>query len=282
MFVKEAPAEHPEAALIEAAGLRWLDAAARSVGGVPVAQVHDVGAGRLRLEQIEQTAPDEAAAREFGVRLARTHRSLAHDPDLRFGGLPEEYPAGQPPMFGPADQPIAMGDQTHRSWGAFHATQRLDPLLSLLHQQGTGDSAVIRQARDRIASGAFDDDEPPALIHGDLWAGNVLWRRVPQEPAPASASASAGPASAAPVEAVLIDPAAHLGHRETDIGFLHLFGLPGLDAAMEGYQSQAPLREGWQQRLPLHQLFCLTAHWALFGTAYRAATLTAAERVVSL
>ncbi|WP_261624161.1 fructosamine kinase family protein [Nesterenkonia marinintestina] len=278
VFEKETPAGHPEAALIEAAGLRWLDEAARSVDGVAVAQVQAVRPGRLTLERIEPAVPDEAAAHDFGRRLARTHRSLAHDADLEFGMLPPEHPTGAAPLFGPADHPLPMGASTAPGWGAFHASQRLDPLIELLHGSGDPDELrLLRAARGRIASGELDDDEPPALIHGDLWAGNVLWRA--QDEGEGESLGEGGPTH---VEAVLIDPAAHLGHRETDIGFLHLFGLPGLDDAMVGYESEVPLRQGWRDRIPMHQLFCLAAHRALFGTAYRGATLHAAERVLSL
>lgn len=270
MFEKRTPAGQPQAALVEAAGLQWLDEAARSVDGVAVVQVLGVRPGRLTLEHVDQVAPDAAAAYDFGRRLARTHRSLAHDDGAEFGMLPPEHPAETAPLFGPADHPLTMGSATAPGWGAFHASQRLDPIIELL--DGTADRdelRLLRAARDRIASGELDDDEPPALIHGDLWSGNVLWRSA-EDGAPGG------------VEAVLIDPAAHLGHRETDIGFLHLFGLPGLDDAVAGYESEQPLRPGWRNRIPMHQLFCLAAHRVLFGTAYRGATLHAAERVLSL
>ncbi|MCH8570560.1 fructosamine kinase family protein [Nesterenkonia sp. AY15] len=115
----------------------------------------------------------------------------------------------------------------------------------------------------------LDDAEPPALIHGDLWAGNVFWT-------PAAAG------EVQEVQSVLIDPAAHAGHRETDIALLHLFGFPQLGEVVSGYQSQHPLRQGWQERIPLHQFLCLAAHWLLFGAGYRGPTLSAAGTVLRL
>src|SRR6478752_4834379 len=56
-----------------------------------------------------------------------------------------------------------------------------------------------------VAAGTFDSAEPASRLHGDLWSGNVLWTAR---------------------EAVLIDPAAHGGHRETDLAMLALFGAP--------------------------------------------------------
>ena len=76
------------------------------------------------------------------------------------------------------------------------------------------------QARDaidaviaRCDAGDFDDDDPPARLHGDLWSGNVMWT---------------------PDGAVLIDPAAHGGHRETDLAMLALFGCPHFDDGDRG------------------------------------------------
>ncbi|GAA3284283.1 fructosamine kinase family protein [Nesterenkonia halobia] len=273
---KSVPADRPEAALVEAAGLRWLAEPASS-GGAAVVGVEAAADGLLELEEIVEARPDPQAAEAFGAALAITHRSLAaQGQPPPFGALPEEHPAGVAPFFGPAEDLRDVGAGTHDSWGAFHAGERLDPLLAELDAgpwAADGDSRrLLQRVRDRIASGALDDDEPPARIHGDLWAGNVLWRAAPAERGRGSGA----------VEAVLIDPAAHAGHREADLGMLRLFGLPHLDRVMQGYQRTAPLRDGVEDRVPLHQLFPLLAHWVLFGPGYAAPTLRAAESALRL
>ncbi len=98
--------------------------------------------------------------------------------------------------------------------------------------------------------------EPPARLHGDLWSGNVLW-------------AADG--------VWLIDPAAHGGHRETDLAMLALFGLPHLDRVLAAYAEAAPLADGWRDRVPLHQLFPLVVHATLFGGGYGAQAAAAAR-----
>lgn len=90
-------------------------------------------------------------------------------------------------------------------------------------------------------------DEPPARLHGDLWSGNVVWGHD---------------------GAVLVDPAAHGGHRETDLAMLALFGLPHLQRLVDAYDEERPLADGWQDRQPLHQLFPVLVHAAMFGSAY--------------
>lgn len=245
--------------MVEAAGLRWL-ASARPQGGPRVAEVLSVEPGRLALERITTTSPTPQAAEEFGAALARMHGSL--QPGTAFGALPPDHP-DTPPLFGPAEQLLEVGDGKHATWGAFHAQERLALILELLGPElSPSDDRTLRAACERIASGELDQDEPAALIHGDLWSGNVLWH--------------------AQEGAVLIDPAAHAGHRESDLAMLQLFGLPHLERVLASYQEQASLAEGWEDRVPVHQLFFLAVHWLLFGPSYRRPTLAAAERALAL
>ena len=116
------------------------------------------------------------------------------------------------------------------------------------------DAVVVERACGRLPQ----LDGPPARLHGDLWSGNVLW------------SADG---------AWLIDPAAHGGHRETDLAMLALFGCPHLDAVLGAYDEAAPLADGWRERVPLHQLFPLLVHAALFGGGYGAQAAAAAATV---
>lgn len=110
---------------------------------------------------------------------------------------------------------------------------------------------------DRLAGGEFDDDDPPARLHGDLWAGNVLWTAK---------------------GATLIDPAAHGGHRETDLAMLALFGAPHLERIIAAYREAHPLADGWPTRVALHQLHPVMLHAVLFGGGYAAQALTIARR----
>jgi fructosamine-3-kinase len=79
---------------------------------------------------------------------------------------------------------------------------------------------------------------------------------------------------------VLIDPAAHGGHRETDLAMLALFGLPHLPRMLSAYEEETPLADGWEQRQPLHQLFPLLVHACSHGGRYGALAGDAARRVL--
>ncbi len=233
----------------EAAGLRWLSCA----GGARIARVLSVSPGRIELERVGTTRPTADAARRFGASLARTHDAGA----AAFGAPPDGW--GGPGFIGRRPQAYAHEE----SWGAFYARDRVLPFVDIAVAAGNLDSdeaELVRRACLPIAAGDFDDDEPPARIHGDLWAGNVLF-------------------SAEGV--VLIDPAAHGGHRETDLAMLALFGTPHLDEILEGYRRQHPLRSGWRDRMPLHQLHPLAVHAAGHGRAYGVELVRAARAVLA-
>ncbi|WP_258934760.1 hypothetical protein [Nesterenkonia pannonica] len=82
-------AEPPEAAHVEAAGLRWLKEA-EAQGGPRIAEVIAAEHGRLVIETVSADGPSSQAAAAFGQALARMHGSLLAEAE--FGELPTEHP----------------------------------------------------------------------------------------------------------------------------------------------------------------------------------------------
>ena len=228
----------------EVAGLRWLAVP----GGPPLPEV--LGEDPLVTRMIPAGRPTRAAAEEFGRRLTVMHAAGADA-------------FGSPPPGGPADALIGrapMRNVPAPSWPAWYARDRVLPYVRAARDAGTLDAAevaVLERAAARVAA----PTEPPARLHGDLWSGNVLW---------------------APDGAWLIDPAAHGGHRETDLAMLALFGLPRLPDVLAGYVEARPLADGWRDRVPLHQLHPLAVHAASHGAGYAAPLVDAARAVLAL
>ncbi|MGI5179934.1 fructosamine kinase family protein [Dactylosporangium sp. CA-152071] len=217
----------------EAAGLRWLQEA----GTVQVPSVIAELPAMLALEWIEHGEATPDGASSLGRQLAAMHRA----------GAPS-FGAAWPGFIGTAPLP---NDPSDGPWGPWFAERRLLPFLRTSIDNGALTGSDVADV-ERVIAGisSYGGDEPPSRIHGDLWPGNVLWDR-----------SGAG---------WLVDPAAHGGHRETDLALLGLWGgAPHHDRIMAAYREAWPLADGWQDRVALHRLYLLLVHTALFGAAYR-------------
>ena len=242
VFAKTKRDAVPEFFVTEAVGLNWL----REAGSVAVPEVlavHDDPA-YLVLEWIEPGFTEAETERDLGVALAYLHRMGA-------------------PFFGREDRRSTgsrgLPNERCETWAEFYATQRLLPLAKLARDANALPHDAITQLEDVAGrlEGMVGAAEPPARLHGDLWGGNrvvgtggVSW---------------------------LIDPAAHGGHREFDLAMMRLFGGFG-EACYRAYDEVAPLSDGWEERVTLHQLAPLVVHSIKFGGPYVPATVQAIAR----
>jgi fructosamine-3-kinase len=250
VFVKAHASPPPGTFAAEAAGLAWLAAP----GGPRLPEVLAVAEHWLALEWIEPGGrPDEEA---LGRAIAAMHGAGAAAHGMPPAGTPLGPGLEHPPIrIGPVVLPAAPA----ATWAEAYARDRLLPLVAMASDRGAlpaGTAAAVERICERMADLA-GPSEPPARLHGDLWSGNVL------------AGGGRGPA--------LVDPAAHGGHRETDLAMLRLFGSPS-ERCFAAYAEVAPLAAGHADRVALWQLQPLLVHAVLFGGGYGASVARSAAR----
>lgn len=204
-------------ARLEADGLRMLAAA-----GAPTPDIYHVTHDHIVMAEVDGPEDWEALGRALAACHRTTNREFGYHFDNVLGPLPQ------------------MNAWTP-GWSDFYYADRLFPYLADLPDDLAG---RIRSAADsgRMA-GLLDHGQSPALVHGDLWSGNVVGGRW------------------------LIDPAVHYADRELDLAFAAVFG--GIPERMwRSYEEEWPLDPGWQARRPALQLYHLLVHVRLFGRSY--------------
>ena len=187
----------------------------------------------ILLEWLEKGPVQKDTWRNFGTDLATMHKKqracFGLDGDNYIGSLFQR-------------------NSNHDHWSTFYTECRIMPLVKKLFDMAAFSAKDIDHANSFCKK--LDDlfpKEPPALLHGDLWAGNFLITSNGQ--------------------AAVYDPAVYFGHREMDIGMTKLFG--GFDPRFYGvYHETYPLEKGWEERLPVTQLYPILVHAILFGGHY--------------
>lgn len=198
----------------------------------------------LLTEAIHQGSPRRDFSHNFGRRFARLHlensRRASAERVERFGFEHDNFLGATPQPNGWA------GD-----WCDFWRRHRLGHQLELARRNGVSDATLERlgdRLLDRLDTFLEEPDEPPSLLHGDLWSGNFMVDETG--------------------EPVLIDPACYYGRREADLAMTRLFG--GFDAGFyAAYDATWPLAPGSEERLAIYELYHLLNHLNLFGRGYR-------------
>lgn len=224
---------YPEMFPKEAMGLKTLF----DTNEIPVPEV--IGTGQngdqafLVLKFIESASKRVKFWEDFGQRLAALHKHSMP----KFGLSHDNYIGS-----------LYQSNKEHDSWDTFFIEERLKPQTEMAFSSGRIDREDLKafELFEKRLNEIFPN-EPPALLHGDLWNGNFMVNEKGN--------------------AVLIDPAVYYGHREMDLGMSQLFG--GFHPQFyEAYNETYPLQTEWQQRLDYCNLYPLLVHVNLFGRSY--------------
>ena len=149
-------------------------------------------------------------------------------------------------LIGGLTQPNPQGD----NWRDFFRDHRLLAMASAAFDSGRLPAALLH--RIEALAGRLHiwlrNDCKPSLIHGDLWAGNMLSRRTKV--------------------VALIDPALYYADPEIELAFMTLFNSVGKNFFAR-YREHRPMRAGFfEERRELYNLYPLLVHVRLFGGPY--------------
>ncbi|WP_207420831.1 fructosamine kinase family protein [Desertivirga brevis] len=219
--------------IAEAAGLRAIAETCKIASPEVIAFGEVANEQYLILQFIERGVNSPKAQSTLGTQLAEVHKC-----SNSYYGLDHNNYMGS----------ISQQNGKFDSIAEFFTEQRLKVQVEL---------ASAQRLIDKELKGKFEilfnktqeiiPDQPPALVHGDLWSGNYL---IDSANSP-----------------YLIDPAVAFSHREVDIAMTQLFGGFGPDF-YASYQESFPLESGWERRVSFWNLYPLLIHLNIFGRGY--------------
>ncbi len=239
--LEQSPLEQPDIFEVEARGLDLL----RKTDALQIPQVighgHQADKSYLVLEYIDPGTPSKDYWETLGHSLAILHSHTQPMFGLNFsnyiGSLPQ------------SNTLTANGYD-------FFFEHRLLPQAGLALYKGLLSKPTydaLLRLRTRLPD--LLPNERPALLHGDLWSGNVL---INENGQPA-----------------LIDPSVYYGFREAELAFTKLFA--GFDDRFyDAYHETFPIQDGFGERVAIYNLYPLLVHVNLFGSGY----VSGVERVL--
>jgi protein-ribulosamine 3-kinase len=194
---------------------------------------------------VEQGPQAKSYWKDLGSRLATLHKTT----DAQFGLDHENY-IGSLRQFNTAS----------KSWIDFFIHQRLNIQLKIAVDSGLAGGQMMKAFETLYPKlTSLLSEENPALLHGDLWSGNII-------------TTNKG-------EPCLIDPAVYFGCREVDLAMTRLFGSFPTEF-YHAYDQTYPLLPDYEERLDLYNLYPLLVHLNLFGAQYKSAIMGILNRFI--
>ncbi len=232
LVAKHGKGPQPGHLLIEGYMLRRLE------GEIPVPHVHLAEEDLLVMDYVSGSGGmGTSVERHMAELLSRMHRKRQP-----YFGLERDTTIGPLPQLNPKTD----------SWIDFFREHRLMFMARMAHERAGLSSGLLRRI-ERFCThlDAFIDEPPhPALVHGDIWGGNVIAR--------------GGKVAA------FIDPAIYYGHYEYDLAFMTMFGTAG-HAFFETYAALMPdfdLEGFMEVRRDVYLIYPHLTHVLICGLSY--------------
>ena len=216
----------------------------------------EVGYSFLLLNFIELGDPDSKFWEDFAEKLAKMHKAetstYISENDFANGlifGFYEDNYIGKTKQI----------NTPKSTWIEFFRDCRLEPQIKMAENHFSAEELKKAQMLLDKLSDFLVEPEAPSLLHGDLWAGNVMCDKSP--------------------EAVLVDPACYVGHPEADIAMTELFG--GFSGKFyDAYKTTGLLQPEYKDRRDLYNLYHILNHLNMFGASYHNAAISIIEKYV--
>ncbi len=225
---------------VEAYSLVKMKKACLECNSLYVPQVYAFGDDYILMEYINEGHPHDENYYEFGYDVAQFHKNTQSSSC----GLTRNTFAGT----------VMQDNSQSEDWVVFFKEKRLLPILKAVLDKYLLDKKFV-VAYETLCKNLSHfllppDDGRASLLHGDLWAGNHMWKEHENKTIP-----------------VFIDPAIYYGHREVDIALTTLFG--GYPKGFyNGYSDSWPLEKNAWERLSIYSLYHIMIHMLLFGISY--------------
>lgn len=204
--------------------------------GLPVPKVIGVGERGLVTQFIESSGH---LNRNCEIEAADMLASL-HTHTAKAYGFEQETTIG----------PFRVNNDWNPSWVTFFAEQRIFPFAVLCEQEGQLSALHVTRIEKLLYKlpDLLHLPKAPALLHGDIWGGNILTCKGKI--------------------AAFIDPACFYGHPEMELAFIAMFNT-FKEAFYARYDEHHTILPGFfEERCHVYQLFPYLVHVRAFGETY--------------
>lgn len=210
-----------------------------------------VGYSFMLMDFVESSLRNEDYFEKLGHNLASLHKAPAEEfvDGGKFGFLEDNFIGSSNQINSPSE-----------NWISFFRDKRLLPQIKKADSHFDQKTRALAQKLLDHLGDFLIEPEKPSLLHGDLWWGNILCNKDG--------------------DAILIDPASYVGHREADIAMTELFGRFAPDF-YEAYKETFSLQPGYEERRDLYNLYHLLNHLNIFGESYLEAVVSVISEYVA-